>query len=344
MIRIKGILVSILVFLFLFIIHYSLFYIPTVFAQVLQANCTNYLICDAGFTNCQTPAGHGPLFQGRTYDFKITMQNVGDTTWFPTVTAVNPGGPFKFGAACPKDRTTWGTGICDGDGNAADSGQGDRPNRVDLTRDVLPGESYEFSLSATTPASARTDYLMVYRMVQDGVDWFGAACVPSLQVDNTLAQPPPACTCTYPENCTLSDGSPGVHTCSGVSSGTTCVFDGSGACTPNCSACAAAPAPSGGTFEVGPSPAGIPQLENLFISIVFAAVGLGFIAMFAFLVWAGFKYLTSGGEPKAIHSAHQTLTWALLGVIFLAVAWLVLQLIAVFTGINVTFFNLRTLF
>lgn len=104
------------------------------------------------------------------------------------------------------------------------------------------------------------------------------------------------------------------------------------------------PPPVSGAFDVGPAPAGITELEQLFINIVFISVGLGFIVLFVFLAWAGFKYLTSGGEPKAVHLAHQTVTWALLGIIFLAIAWLVLQLIATFTGINVTIFNLRTLF
>ncbi|OGE43919.1 hypothetical protein A3B45_02725 [Candidatus Daviesbacteria bacterium RIFCSPLOWO2_01_FULL_39_12] len=135
---------------------------------------------------------------------------------------------------------------------------------------------------------------------------------------------------------------------------TYCVYDPNGnycgECQKEVDNCAAQcitstpPPPSAVPFEVGSDPAGIVQLEQLFINIVFVAVGLGFIALFVFLTWAGFKYLTSGGEPKTVHLAHQTVTWALLGVIFLAIAWLVLQLIAVFTGINVTIFNLRTLF
>jgi len=58
---------------------------------------------------------------------------------------------------------------------------------------------------------------------------------------------------------------------------------------------------------------------------------------------AGFKYLTSGGEPKAIQSAHHTLTWALLGIFFMIIAWLILQLIFSFTGIDVTVFNIKVL-
>ncbi|MCL4365670.1 pilin [Patescibacteria group bacterium] len=94
---------------------------------------------------------------------------------------------------------------------------------------------------------------------------------------------------------------------------------------------------------MGPPPAGLDQLENIIGNVISVIVGLGFIAMFVFLIMAGIKYLTSGGEPKAIQSAHYTLTWALLGLFLMAIAWLALQLIANFTGINVTVFNIKTL-
>lgn len=93
----------------------------------------------------------------------------------------------------------------------------------------------------------------------------------------------------------------------------------------------------------GPKPAGLDQIEQVFSSIISVIVGLGFVILVMMLVWAGFKYLTSGGEPKAVQSAHQTVTWALLGVLFMAIAWLILQLIKVFTGIDVTIFNIRVL-
>lgn len=90
-------------------------------------------------------------------------------------------------------------------------------------------------------------------------------------------------------------------------------------------------------------PAGLTQIEQVLSSVISASVGIAFIASLVFLVWAGIKYLTSGGEPKAIASAHQTVTWALLGITFLAIAWLILQLIQAFTGVQVTIFNIRTL-
>ena len=89
-------------------------------------------------------------------------------------------------------------------------------------------------------------------------------------------------------------------------------------------------------------PAGLTELENLFNRIISISVGLAFIALIAVLVFAGIKFITSGGEAKALQSTSLTVTWALLGILFLAIAWLVLLLIQNFTGINVTLFDLKT--
>ncbi len=96
---------------------------------------------------------------------------------------------------------------------------------------------------------------------------------------------------------------------------------------------------SGGTSTSANDAAGLKQIEDVFTNVISVVVALGFIALLVMLITAGFKYLTSGGEPKAIQAAHQTVSWALLGILFMAIAWLVLQLIHVFTGIDVTKFK-----
>lgn len=93
----------------------------------------------------------------------------------------------------------------------------------------------------------------------------------------------------------------------------------------------------------GPCPAGLDQLQQTVGNIISVIVMLGFIAMFILVLWAGIKYLTSGGEPKAIQAAHHTLTWAILGLFFMVIAWLILQLIAGFTDIDLTVFNAKIL-
>ena len=96
-------------------------------------------------------------------------------------------------------------------------------------------------------------------------------------------------------------------------------------------------------MNLGPDAAGLKEFEDLFKNVISIIVGLGFTGTLVMLVWAGFKYLMSGGEQKGIQQAHQTVTWALLGMLFMAFAWLILQLIENFTGVKVTIFNIKTL-
>ncbi len=90
--------------------------------------------------------------------------------------------------------------------------------------------------------------------------------------------------------------------------------------------------------SLGPEPAGLADLQGLVKRIIQLSVGAAFIALVVVLTIAGIKFLTSGGEAKPIQSASQAVTWALLGMLFLVIAWLVLQLIHAFTGIDVTKF------
>lgn len=96
--------------------------------------------------------------------------------------------------------------------------------------------------------------------------------------------------------------------------------------------------------NLGPGAAGLCEIEDMAGNVISVIVYLGFMATLVLIVFAGIKYLTSGGEPKAVQAAHYMLTWAILGVVFMAVAWLILQLVAGFTGIEtLKIFNIKTL-
>lgn len=84
--------------------------------------------------------------------------------------------------------------------------------------------------------------------------------------------------------------------------------------------------------------AGVGQLQELVQRIINLSVGLAFIILTVMLVVAGIRYLTSGGDPKGLSAASNALTWALLGMLFLVIAWLILLLIKAFTGVDVTIF------
>jgi hypothetical protein len=95
--------------------------------------------------------------------------------------------------------------------------------------------------------------------------------------------------------------------------------------------------------DLGPPPAGIEQIEELFSRILRISVGLAFIALVFVLVLAGYKYLTSNGDAKNIQQASSTLSWAGIGIVMLAVAWVVLLIVEQFTGVKVTVFCLNPL-
>lgn len=95
------------------------------------------------------------------------------------------------------------------------------------------------------------------------------------------------------------------------------------------------------TSHLGPEPAGPAQIEQLVSRILSLSVGLIFVALVFVLIWAGIRYLISGGEAKVIQQAASTITWAGLGILFLAIAWMVLLLIEAFTGVKLTVFCLN---
>jgi len=90
----------------------------------------------------------------------------------------------------------------------------------------------------------------------------------------------------------------------------------------------------------GASPAPLSDLEVVFASITRVALGLAAIALFVMFIIGGFKLITAGSDPKAAESAKKTVTSAVLGVVLLALAYLILTLIANFTGLtNLTNFT-----
>lgn len=89
-----------------------------------------------------------------------------------------------------------------------------------------------------------------------------------------------------------------------------------------------------------PGPAGVQQLQDLIQRVISLIVGLAFIALLIMLIYSGIRFLTSGGDQKAIASASQSMTWAVLGIAFMVLAWLILKLIEAFTGVQVTRFCL----
>src|SRR5258708_34727882 len=87
-----------------------------------------------------------------------------------------------------------------------------------------------------------------------------------------------------------------------------------------------------------PAEAGPTQFIKLILRIINISVGLAFMVMTVMFVWAAIKFITSEGDQKKLASARQTITWAILGIFFMGLAWLILVLIERFTGVGVTNF------
>jgi len=80
--------------------------------------------------------------------------------------------------------------------------------------------------------------------------------------------------------------------------------------------------------------------EVIFSKIISLATTAAGLVCFLMLIVGGFKYLTSGGDPKQAASARGTLTWAVAGLAIIIGAWFILQFIEYFTGVEVTIFEI----
>ncbi len=79
-------------------------------------------------------------------------------------------------------------------------------------------------------------------------------------------------------------------------------------------------------------------VENITRSLLFVAG----IALFFMLLTGGFKFITSGGDPKKLESARNTISYAVMGIILVAASYLVLVLIRTITGnASILNFNIR---
>ncbi len=88
-------------------------------------------------------------------------------------------------------------------------------------------------------------------------------------------------------------------------------------------------------------PAEIKDLEKIFSNVLSIIAALAALACFIMLIVGGFKYLASGGDPKATTGAKNTITYAIIGLAALIIAWLILLLIKEVTGIDVTIFRIQ---
>lgn len=67
-------------------------------------------------------------------------------------------------------------------------------------------------------------------------------------------------------------------------------------------------------------------------TIVQALTIVAAVVSIIFIITAGFKYVTSSGDPKKIASATSTLTYAIIGLAVTALAFVILRVVEHFLG------------
>jgi hypothetical protein len=101
---------------------------------------------DAQFVNQTVPPAQ--IRAGVVVPVSVTMRNAGTTVWSATA-------GYALGSQAPADNRTWGA------------------SRQALPHDVRPGQDVTFRFNVTAPQ--RTPAAFQWRMVQEHVEWFGAA-------------------------------------------------------------------------------------------------------------------------------------------------------------------------
>jgi glucose/arabinose dehydrogenase len=87
------------------------------------------------------------MLVGQSYDAVVAMKNIGTTTW-------DPGARFALGSQSPHDGMIWGF------------------HRAFASAPTPPGQTAVFALHLTAPWTPGV-HAFQWRMVQDGVEWFG---------------------------------------------------------------------------------------------------------------------------------------------------------------------------
>ena len=105
------------------------------------------------------------MLTGATMNVNVTMRNTGTTIW-------SAGNSVFLGSQNPENNSTWGGG------------------RVAMPASIAPGGNATMFFQITAPSTPGS-YSFQWRMVQEGVEWFGAL-TPNVLVNVTAPAPAPA--------------------------------------------------------------------------------------------------------------------------------------------------------
>lgn len=84
-----------------------------------------------------------------------------------------------------------------------------------------------------------------------------------------------------------------------------------------------------------PNTVKITDVGRLISGLIGIAMLLAALAVFIYLIWGGFEWITSGGDKAGVENARNKITAALIGLVIVASAWAIMRLVEFFFGITV---------
>lgn len=91
-----------------------------------------------------------------------------------------------------------------------------------------------------------------------------------------------------------------------------------------------------GNVKTGEGVASLTCIWVVLSNVINAGLALSGVVAIFLIVYSGFQYVTSGGDKEKLDNARKRLTYAILGLVFITLSFLVVTFIAQFTGLNVT--------
>ncbi|MBU2037282.1 hypothetical protein KJ866_03750, partial [Patescibacteria group bacterium] len=106
-------------------------------------------------SSCVSLTAPDSVAAGQPFSASVVMNNIGTKLWNSDAT------PHRLGSDNPIDNLTWGL------------------NRINLPSATDSGSSATFNFTATAPATVGS-YSFSWKMVEDGIEWFGAVCAKTI--------------------------------------------------------------------------------------------------------------------------------------------------------------------
>lgn len=72
----------------------------------------------------------------------------------------------------------------------------------------------------------------------------------------------------------------------------------------------------------------------IFNNIVYAALLFAGVVALFIIIYSGFQFVTSGGDPKQVEGAKKTATYAIIGLVVILLSFFIINMIGFITGTN----------